>query len=236
MMKLLNAIKTLALALMLPTLAITTTGCREDHDGLLNETYEQQLVDLVTYKGLDASSHAIFRLEGRDDLPYTTLTTAISQPEKVNRNQRVLLRYSINSKQGSTWDVKPLEITRITSDSLRVNNNDLDTYSYRPVKLTSAWRSGEFLNLHGQVEYTGQSRQLYLMIDRSTRYSETVQAHLVHDLLGTPNDKIYQWRDFYLSVNVGALMKETVPCKTIKLTVNDVNSKTGTTTCEFKVK
>lgn len=117
-----------------------------------------------------------------------------------------------------------MSLTRIMSDSMRVNINPLDTYSRHPIRLLSAWRTGEFINLHGQVEYTGKSRFLYMLVDRDTRMNDTVDAYLIHDLLGTPQDSVYYWREFYLSVNIGNLQKPQAPCHTISLHINDLNN------------
>ena len=205
---------------------LTFAACTNDHDGVLDSSYETQLLDIVTYTGLGSDNHATFRLEGRDDEPGVDLFTNIGAPQKVAKYERVLMSYDINhqSADGTYWNVYTHNITRINYDSIRVNNNPISTYSRRPIKLISAWRSGEYINLHGQVEYTGKRRFLYMMVDRDTRGNELVEAYLVHDLLGTPSDSIFYWRDFYLSVNVGVLKSPRDPCKTLRLHINDASN------------
>ena len=83
----------------------------------------------------------------------------------------------------------------------------------------STRETGEYLNLHGQAETSSKSRLLYMMIDSDTKYDETVDAYLVHDLLGS--DSIFQWREFYMSVNVAALKSPNAPCHTLRLHLND---------------
>ena len=73
-----------------------------------------------------------------------------------------------------------------------------------------------------------------MMIDRDTKYNDTVDAYLVHDLMSTPSDSIFYWRDFYLSVNVGALKSPNAPCHVLRLNLND--AKTGKTQHNFKIK
>ncbi|MBQ2164212.1 MAG: NigD-like C-terminal domain-containing protein [Bacteroidales bacterium] len=218
-----HSTRTLALVI---ALLLVTTACDRSHDGNLDESFETQLTDLVTYTGLDSDNHAMFRLEGRDDAPAIDLFTTVGEPQKVDLHSRVLLRYSINHKDpaGKYWDINAMSLTRIMSDSMRVNINPLDTYSRHPIRLLSAWRTGEFINLHGQVEYTGKSRFLYMLVDRDTRMNDTVDAYLIHDLLGTPQDSVYYWREFYLSVNIGNLQKPQAPCHTISLHINDLNN------------
>lgn len=202
------------------------TACDRSHDGKLDESYETQLLDIVTYTGLDADKHATFRLEGRDDEPGVDLLTTIGAPDKVKEHNRVLLNYTIDHKSpsGDYWKVNTISISRIINDSLRVNTKPLDNYEMRPIRLTSTWRSGEYINVHGQVEFTGKNRLLYMMADDNTRNNDTVHAYLVHDLLNTSSDSIYYWRDFYLSVNVGVLRNSKVPCKVLSLHLNNDNN------------
>ncbi|MBO4723423.1 MAG: hypothetical protein J5629_10915 [Muribaculaceae bacterium] len=201
-------------------------ACNRSHDGTLDETFETQVVDIVTYTGLDDDNHAIFRLDGRDDDPAVNLFTNVGAPDKVKKNERLLLTYSINHRasDNSYWNIYAVGFSRVINDSIRVNANPLDTYSMRPIKLISAWRTGEFINIHGQAETTNKNRYLYMMIDRDTKYNEIVDAYLVHDLLNTPSDSIFQWREFYMSINVAALKSPNAPCHTLRLHLNDLNN------------
>ena len=216
---------------------LALTACDRSHDGELDGTYETNLVDIVTYKGLDADEHATFQLVGRDDEPCVNLYSKVSAPDKVKVDGRILLTYTINhrSPDGSSWDIDATGYSRIISDSIRINVNPLDTYSMRPIKLTSIWRTGEFINLHGQAEYSSKSRQMYMMIDADTKYKETVDAYLVHDLLDTPADSIFYWRDFYMSINIGALKSSNSPCRNLRIYIND-ESNPSTLYREFSIK
>ena len=216
---------------------IALMACDRSHDGKLDESFETHLVDIVTYTGLDDDNHATFRLDGRDDEPAVNLFSTVGAPDKVSPNQRLLLTYAVNhrSPDGSYWNIDAIGFTRIINDSIRVSSRPLDSYSMRPIKLNSVWRTGEFINMQGQLEYTGKKRQLYMMIDKETKYNDTVDAYLVHDLLDTPADSIFYWRDFYLSVNVAALKTPQAPCHVLRLHLNDVNN-LSVTSRDFKIK
>ena len=200
---------------------LSLAACDRSHDGKLDEAFETQVVDIVTYTGLDGSGHATFCLDGRDDEPAVMLYTRVGALDKVKENERLLLTYAIDHRasDNSYWDIDARGYSRIINDSLRVNAKPLDTYQMRPIKLISAWRTGEYLNMHGQAETSSKSRLLYMMIDSDTKYDETVDAYLVHDLLGS--DSIFQWREFYMSVNVAALKSPNAPCHTLRLHLND---------------
>ena len=216
---------------------LAITACDRSHDGVLDESYETQLLDIVTYTGVDDDNHATFRLDQHDDEAPINLFSTVSAPQKVAKDERILLSYSIKHKasDNSYWDINATSYTRIFSDSIRVNINPIDSYSRRPIRLTSAWRTGEFINLYGQVEHTGKKRFLYMLIDRDTRNNDTVQAYLIHDLLDTPQDSVFYWRDFYLSVNVGVLKSNHYPCKVLRLNLNDAN-RPSVTYHDFKIK
>lgn len=215
--------------------AIVGVACDRSHDGLLDEEFETQNVDIVTYTGVDDDNCAKFRLDGRDDEPAVMLFTSVKAPANVKENSRLLLTYSIKHRgaDGSYWDVDAIGYSRIISDSLRVNSNPIDSYSMHPVKLSSTWRTGEFVNMHGQVEVTSRTRQLFMMVDKTTRGRDTVDAYLVHNLMGAPADSIFYWRDFYFSVNVGVLRSTKDPCRVLRLHLNDAN-RGGMEIREFK--
>ena len=210
-------------------------SCDRSHDGTLDDSYEKQLVDIVTYTGLDNDGHATFQLVGRDDEPCVNLFSNANAPEKVQVNGRMLLTYAVNHRasDNSSWNIDAISYSRIISDSIRINVNPLDTYQMRPIKVTSIWRTGEFINLHGQAETTNRNRLMYMMIDTDTKYKETVDAYLVHDLLNTPEDSVFYWREFYMSINIGALKSANSPCRTLRIYLNNENN---TTVKEFHIK
>lgn len=216
---------------------LALTACDRSHDGKLDESFEKQLVDIVTYTGLDDDNNATFRLDGRDDEPAVTLYTTVEAPDKVKVNDRILLTYSIAHKasDNSFWNINAMGYSRIISDSIRVNIKPLDTYQMRPIKLKSMWRTGEFINLHGQAEVTNKNRLLYMLIDADTKYKDTVDAYVVHDLLGVPSDSIFYWREFYMSINIGELKSDKSPCHILRIHLNDENHQ-STTYHDFTIK
>lgn len=74
-----HSTRTLALVI---ALLLVATACDRSHDGNLDESFETQLTDLVTYTGLDSDNHAMFRLEGRDDAPAIDLFTTVGEPQR----------------------------------------------------------------------------------------------------------------------------------------------------------
>ena len=106
----------------------------------------------------------------------------------------------------------------IISDSLRQSLAAPDSLPRHEVKLRSLWRTGDFLNLHCQVEYTGKSRTFMLVADGYHLDSDTVDCYLVHDLRG---EQASFWRDCYASFNIGALWKRP-SFRCLRVHVNDM--------------
>lgn len=210
--------------LILLVVTAATTACREDHDGKLSPAYESYRVDVATYLGQD-SEGAAFELVARDDNGSTTLHAPGFEPKNETPGRRVLLSYAPTAKrQDASITISVNASTRIGNDSLRVNTNPLDTYRQHPIKLKSIWRTGEFINLHGQLEQTKKEQALYLMADNSTLSNDTVHAYVVHDMLD--NTELLYWRDFYSSVNIGALIKRNT-CRTLRVHINDEAAKSN---------
>jgi hypothetical protein len=203
----------LPILLLLALLAVTSCDKQEDID----RSYTDYRYDIVTYLG-ENDKGAVFEYLGHGDSAAVRLQSRVTVDE-VKAHQRVLLRYDFADKvAAASRDIDVFGVSRIISDSLRMTNAAPDSLPQHQVKLRSLWRTGEFINLHCQVEYTNQSRTFMLVADGKTLANDTVHCYLTHDLRG------YQgtfWRDCYASFNVGALWKkETFRC--LRVHLNDV--------------
>lgn len=186
----------------------------------LDESRTHYRYDVVTYTGSDATTGcATFELVGRDVAPSVTLRGNVKADSTMKVLQRVLLRYDFarDDEASSVRDIKMYGVTRIITDSLRFATVPLSRYAMHPVKMRSAWRTGDFINLHCMVEHTGKARRFMLLIDDATRNQDTVHCYLHHDLLA---DTAYFWRECYASFNVGNVWKRT-ECKTMRVHIND---------------
>ncbi len=208
---------TLATVLLLALLA----ACDKEIE--TSEAYTHSLYDLVTYVG-STSGTAQFELVGRDNSS-RMLTASLTMDTTVKPQQRLLLRYYWDDE--ATGAIKVYGMSRAITDSLRYNTAPLSLYAQHPVKMRSAWRTGDFINLHCQVEYTGKSRTMMLLIDDATRNQDTVHCYLHHDIHG---DTTYHWRECYASFNVGNVWKHT-QCSILRVHINDYDS--GETSYDF---
>jgi len=193
-------------------------ACDKQED--IDRAYTDYRYDIVTYLGQNDRG-AVFEYLGHGDSAAVKLQSTVSVSD-VKTQQRVMLRYDYvgqpSAAATASREINVYGCSAIFSDSLRVTMAAPDSLPRQQVKLRSLWRTGEFINLHCQVEYTGKTRTLMLVVDGSTITADTVHCYLVHDLRG---ERGTFWRDCYASFNVGALWhRDTFNC--LRVHLNDV--------------
>ncbi|MDY6252053.1 MAG: NigD-like C-terminal domain-containing protein [Bacteroidales bacterium] len=207
------------LALLLAVAALSACQDRGDDDTRIVEWR----YDFVTYMGYSGST-ATFEYLGRGDSAAIVLrASGLDKPGHLATGQRVLLYYTVTGTPSpGVRDVQARYYTsgNVASDSLRVNTKPVEQYAMHPIKLRSLWRTGGYINLRGQVEYTGHPRQLYLMADGATLDSDTVDVYLVHDLM-QGQDSTRFWRNCYGSFYVGEAWYKP-SCRVMRVHVRDV--------------
>lgn len=207
------------LALLLAVAALSACHGSDDDDTRIVEWR----YDFVTYMGYSGST-ATFEYLGRGDSAAIVLrASGLDKPGHLATGQRVLLYYTVTGTPSpGVRDVQARYYTsgNVASDSLRVNTKPVEQYAMHPIKLRSLWRTGGYINLRGQVEYTGHPRQLYLMADGATLDSDTVDVYLVHDLM-QGQDSTRFWRNCYGSFYVGEAWYKP-SCRVMRVHVRDV--------------
>lgn len=209
MMKMLRHLPILLLAAIM---ALASCDKQED----LSRAYTDYRYDIVTYLGQNDRG-AVFEYLGHSDSASIKLQSTVGVKD-VKIHHRVLLRYDFaDNRAGAERDITVYGCSAIFSDSLRRTPTSPDSLPQHPIKLRSLWRTGEFINLHCQLEYTGQTRTMMLVADESTLELDTVECYLVHDLRG---QQASFWRDCYASFNVGVLWKRD-SFKCLRVHLND---------------
>lgn len=207
------------LALLLAVAALSACHGSDDDDTRIVEWR----YDFVTYMGYSGST-ATFEYLGRGDSAAIVLrASGLDKPGHLATGQRVLLYYTVaGTPSPGVRDVQARYYTsgNVASDSLRVNTKPVEQYAMHPIKLRSLWRTGGYINLRGQVEYTGHPRQLYLMADGATLDGDTVDVYLVHDLM-QGQDSTRFWRNCYGSFYVGEAWYKP-SCRVMRVHVRDV--------------
>ena len=201
------------LSILLLAAILALASCEKQED--IDRQYTDYRYDIVTYLGQNDRG-AVFEYLGHGDSASVMLQSTVGIKD-VKTHQRVLLRYDFaDTRTGAERDITVFACNLILSDSLRRTSLP-DSLPLHDIKLRSLWRTGEFINLHCQVEYTGQARTMMLVADDATLDLDTVDCYLVHDLRG---EQATFWRDCYASFNVGALWKRD-SFKCLRVHIND---------------
>ena len=203
------------LAISLIAALLTLSSCDKDED--IDRAYTDYRYDIVTFLEQNATG-AVFEYLGHGDSASVRLQSRVGLSDEVKANQRVLLRYDFADNATSDHrNINVYSCSGIVSDSLRQTGASPDSLPMHEVKLRSLWRTGEFINLHCQVEYINTARTFMLVADGQTLSNDTVNCYLVHDLRG---ERGTFWRDCYASFNVGALWKKPT-FKVMRIFLND---------------
>lgn len=183
-------------------------ACGDDKE--IDRSYTHYRYDIVTYMGVDDSGQEVYSLESRTRNDAVTLiATGSHAPQDSYVGRRLLLRYAYSETGDTTAAVRSItafSAHAIISDSLRYTVKPLRQYlaGNSPMRLRSVWRTGPYINMHGQLEYTGRSRHFYMIIDSTTWHADTVQCYMVHNVYG---DTTRHWREFYASFYVGTVWR-----------------------------
>ncbi len=190
------------LSILLIAALMALASCNKQEE--IDRAYTDYRYDIVTYLGQNATG-AVFEYLGHGDSAAIRMQSVVDISQDAKTHQRVLLRYDFADKKASDQrDINVYNCYTIISDSIRMTMDGPDSLPQHEVKLRSLWRTGEFINLHCQVEYTGKNRTFMLVADGNTLKDDTVHCYLTHGLRGEQGTF---WRDCYASFNVGALWK-----------------------------
>ncbi|MGM9868376.1 MAG: hypothetical protein ACI30R_01945 [Sodaliphilus sp.] len=199
--------------LLLLAIAFALAAC-DSSDDLATE---ERRYDMVTYMGYhDGVAEWQFIRPGDEGID--NMMATMDEPVNLQPGQRVLLSYSVADAlpRIQVWGYT---YGNVVSDSLRVNVKPVEDYAKHPIKLGALWRTGNYINLRCEVEYTKQVRALFMMADRATLDHDTIDVHLIHDLISA--QETYFWRTCYGSFYAGAAFSRS-RCKAIRVHVNDL--------------
>lgn len=207
--------KTIQLILSLAIVTASATSCNEDK-GIEYGNFRN---DMVTFMHTD-NGRAVFSLLQHNDTDEITLITADSCKLGLKRGQRLLLNYIPEGDMGTgVQSITPKGYTKAITDSLRyTDHNSVNAITMDSIRLKSIWRTGNYINLSSELKYTRQSRQISLVMDKSTWHSDTVHCYLMHNMM---QEQAYFWRKCYCSFYIGAVWKLS-SCRTVRVHLKDV--------------
>lgn len=175
-------------------LALATTGCEKNDNGIEQYPYNLDIVSC----NIQPDSTLYFDQILPADRGTVTLIPNPAVAYKVREGQRILLQfYDKGNIDNSSKQIEIISassilngtIKNIPLDSINATKNDL-------VRINSAWRTGEYLNLNVQIEYYNRPHKLALYYDLDQPQTDTLDVYLRHDNNG---DAMGYWAQTYAS-------------------------------------
>lgn len=175
--------------------------------------------DMVTYLGTDNGAPK-FEFQAYDDSPFITLISSKTGTLDMKKGQRILLNYIIDKEESETMKMVTVRgYSKVITDTMRIAaTSKLLPAKMDNIKLASIWRTGAYINIRCQVQYSEKPRQLMLIADLGTLNSSMVETYLIHDLFDAT---AYYWTPCYLSYYAGPAWN-LLTCKTLRVNLNDL--------------
>lgn len=203
------------------SLLLPLMSCDEPH-----YDYGDFLEVIAVYGGTGGEG-SVFTYQARGDSPEVTLRSS-ARCDGVFEGERIMLRYTVLEEVSDVEKVIRIDgFSKIVCDVLRqVDSSVFGNMASTPVDMTSAWRSGNYLNVYCWVPYAGPKFQMLLVADSSTLDDEIPVLRLVYSILeGEPSFE----RQCYASFDIGNLWQRE-SCRGIKIYADDEG---GEKTYEF---
>lgn len=184
-------------ALLLFLLASMSVGCEKTNDSIQPYPYNIDIVScntasggMLQFKQILPGDQGIVTL-----IPETPMTSIAGQ------NERVLLQYyHTGNIDDTTRLINVLQMASIINDTARpLALDSINTFENDPIKVNTAWRTGEYLNLNLQIEYNNRPHRLGLFRDTTQHTPDTLHLHIRHDSNG---DVAGYWKQAYASYRI----------------------------------
>ena len=174
--------------------AIVMTGCTKLDDSIKPYPYYADIVSCDVQP--DSTLH--FEQILANDQGSITLVPDPSMSYKVAQGKRVLLQfYQLDSIDATTKRIEVIQLSPILSDTVRpLPIDSIDKMKNDILKISTAWRTGDYLNLNLQIEYNNIPHRLGFYYDPVQQNPDTLDVYLRHDNNG---DALGYWIQTYTS-------------------------------------
>jgi len=208
--------KYIYLLVMLAALTLAQ-GCSDDGE----PSSEAALYDIVCLAG-DSDAGSVFTLGKPDSDDVITLTSRQRiDTELIPVGNRLLLMYvPVNGIAYQPGEITVKGYGTIVNGELAILSEDeIDGWDRTPVYLLSAWRSGNYLNIHARLPYDEKPRAFTLAMSESADGASYPDLYLVHAL---ETDVTTFSRAYYASFDISGLLSDT-RVKGFTLHINNSN-------------
>lgn len=209
------------IALLTVIVAWLPTACSSDEGPA---TEEVTLYDIVCLRSQEKTGTTFTMTKPAGTRLITYHSSQLLDTTRVHVGDRCLLAYRTGSgaEAYKSGQITALGYSVITNDKLRKGaSEDIAVWDTDAVYMMSVWQSEDFLNMRLKLPYTTAERNLMVVVDESTLGNEYPDCYLIHKLLEPVNTFD---REYYLSVDMGALRKKT-DCKGFNLVLKNLNLK-----------
>lgn len=205
---------------------VTFTSCSDDEEPY---RYGDFMYELVTYMGAE-NDRAVFTYQSYNDSPLITLTASNIKSVGANIGQRMFLNFEVDEKLSHTNQIVTVKgVSKVNTDTIVVaKSHSHDTLKMEPLKIESVWRTGDYLNVRCQIQYTEKARKMYLFTNGEIDADGTLNCYQIQDLMGA---QTYYWIETYFSYYIKPAV-ESQDCKVLRYNVNDEFTKSF----DFKVR
>lgn len=167
-------------ALTATAMLLTLSSCRDEG---VDGPVEMTCTDIVTFAGSDGSGHATFTFQKADDSPEITLVSSNTiNTDNIDEGTRLLLSYiPADNEPYRSGPVNVLSGQTIAQSAVALEwLKEYDDWDKYPVYVYSAWRSGQYLNMHVRLTYSLNPRLFHLAVDPATIETDWPDVYLVH--------------------------------------------------------
>lgn len=195
--------------------AVMLTACSDD-EGVV---YGDFNYDMVTYSGENEGS-SVFTFQTYNDSPLITLLASnVSSPD-MPVGQRLLLNYVVKEDLGGNAQlVKVNGYSKVNTDTILVLQQEIvDTLKMDDMKLKSIWRTGNYLNIRCQLQYSEKPRRMFLATTGGIDENGMVKCYQIQDLMGADT---YYWLETYFSYYIEPVWSVS-DCTALRYYVNDL--------------
>lgn len=199
-------------------LGVWVNSCSDDPE----IDYGDFIEVFATYVGEEDGMEKL-SYQAHDDSREITLRVGNLGLDRLQAGDRIYLRYTVlNRISDDELEVRSDGAMKVVNDMLRRASADtIDMVEDTPIRVTSLWRTGNYINLNSWVPYVGSSFQLALIADDATLERDTVEAKLLY-YIGSQKPTFE--RKCYASINIGNLWRKG-SCKSLRIYVNDPKGK-----------
>lgn len=193
---------------ILITAAVVLSACSDEPE----RDYGDFLEAFVTYKGNKTLTY-----QPQNDSPTITLIADRWNEESIKQGERAVIRYTVIEQTDShSYNVKINAADKLYSDVLRqASVETIKSLNPQPIKITSLWRSGEYINLNSWVPHVAQGAKISLIADEKTIDNDVPELYLVYHF-GSQNPDFE--RKCYASFKIANLWNRQ-SCKSIKIKI-----------------